>query len=112
MANRPKKIRQDAKILASQRRKSDGTPFVAKTKVNLNPFNKADVPHDEYINNYSVKHSNAPKRAKEFHEARKGQSLQNRLDIITNMDKDYQEAKTWKSANPNYVYPGGTGDRK
>ncbi len=112
MANNPKAVRKDARILAGQFRENDGKSFTAKTKVKLNPFNKSDVVKDEYIRNYAIKNSNLPKRAKEFHEARQSQSLQGRLDIIDAMDQDYKEAKTWKAENPNYVYPGGTGDRK
>lgn len=112
MANIPKKVRKDAKVVAAGHRKSDGKPFAADTKAKLNPFSKGDVKKIQYIVDYGVRHSNFSKRAKEFHAARSQQSINNSLAMIDEMDADYKEHKAWKAANPDYVYPGGTGDRK
>lgn len=111
MANIPKKVRKDAKVVAAGQRKSDGKPFVANTKAKLNPFNKDDVKKLQYVSDYGVRHSNLPKRSKEFHAARSQQSINSSLAMIDEMDADYKEQKAWKAANPDYVYPGGTGDR-
>lgn len=112
MANTPKAVRKDAKLVAKKRRESGGKPFTANTKTKLNPFNASDAKKMAYITDYSVKHSNLPKRDKEFHAARSGAVVQGQLNMIGQMDADYKEAKAWKKENPNYVYPGGTGDRK
>jgi hypothetical protein len=93
-------------------RKNEGKPFVAKTKADLSPFKKADLKNMQYVTDYGSRHSNAPKRAKEFHAARSQHVLQASYNMIDEADKDYKENKAWKAANPDYVYPGGTGDRK
>ncbi len=112
MANIPKSVRKDAKLVAAGRRKSGGKTFTANTKAKVNPFKKDDVKKLAYITDYSVKHSDLPKRNKEFHAARKNERVQGQIDLINTMDAEHREAKAWKKDNPNYVYPGGTGDRK
>ena len=111
MANIPKSVRKDAKLVAKKRRESGGKPFTADTKTKLNPFSKGDVKKMSYITDYSVKHSDLPKRSKEFHAARSGAVAQAQLNMINQMDAEYKEAKAWKKDNPNYIYPGGKGDR-
>ena len=112
MANTPKVVRKDAKTVAAGMRKNEGKPFVAKTNADLSPFKKADLKNMQYVTDYSVRNSNAPKRAKEFHAARSQQVLQTGYNMIDEADMDYRETKAWKAAIPDYVYPGGTGDRK
>ena len=112
MANIPKVVRKDAKLVAKGRRESGGKPFTAKTKAKLNPFKEGDVKKLTYVTDYSVKHSNLPKRTKEFHAARSPLGVESHKRMIAEMDADYAEHKAWKAANPDYVYPGGTGDRK
>lgn len=110
MANIPKEIRKDAKIVAKQRREHGPKPFTAKAKVRLNPFKKEDVKKIAYVTDYSVRHSNDPKRLKEFHAARSPSLQKGMRDMIDQMDRDYAEHKAWKAANPDYVYPGGPND--
>lgn len=112
MANIPKAVRKDAKLLAKKRRESGDKPFTANTKAKVNPFKESDVKNMSYMTDYSVKHSNLPKRSKEFHAARSPIVAEGQRRMIAEMDADYAENKAWKKANPNYIYPGGTGDRK
>jgi hypothetical protein len=113
MANTPKPVRKDAKRSAEVRRNpTTGNPNRAiwRSK-DSGGFGNGVLKNIGYISSYGVRNSGLPKRTREFELGKIQRSIQGTREVQAEMDKDYKEAKAWKAANPDYVYPGGTGDR-
>lgn len=92
MANTPKAVRKDAKALAKKRRESDGAPVTFGPKSNIRSFTPKGAKQDEYLTNYSVKHSDKSGRSKEFIAGRAAR-LEGRLQWLSDMDATYRASK-------------------
>jgi len=112
VANTPKPVRKDAKRSAEMSRNPGGDPNRAIWRSKASGgFGSGVQKNISYILSYRTKNSGLPKRTQEFQLGSIQRSAKGSLEVQAEMDKDYKEAKAWKAANPDYVYPGGTGDR-